>query len=161
MSERILDMRLDTIAEISDSAAFYAGRAAHAARTKDELATAVRLRQTHDCAVAGIEILAEEHDRSSSLPSEWSKSAAEWREERDRASPLAPFPDDVDAWKEAERRGIEARKRAVPKPRSAPPPAPVSIPYPRGFHYWPLDRRNEWWAEFNRLYTAAKKERGR
>ncbi len=37
--------------------------------------------------------------------------------------------------------------------------ARTNLAYPPGFHNWPLDKRNEWWAEANRLCTAAQKER--
>lgn len=88
---------------------------------------------------------------------EFNRSAREWRVTRDRDCQLEPFPDSVDVLREAERRGIEARKRTVLKPRPAPEPVPVSIPYPEGFARWPLDQRNAWWAEANPLYTAAQK----
>ena len=32
--------------------------------------------------------------------------------------------------------------------------------YPSGFHSWPLDRRNAWFAGFNRGYCDRKKREG-
>jgi hypothetical protein len=33
--------------------------------------------------------------------------------------------------------------------------------YPEGFHSWPLDRRNAWWAGWNRGYQARNEGAGR
>jgi hypothetical protein len=38
-------------------------------------------------------------------------------------------------------------------------PVGTNLAYPAGFHDWPLDRRNEWWAAANRLYAEAQKAR--
>jgi hypothetical protein len=102
---------------------------------------------------------------------------------------IEPLPPGADVWDEAERRGKAKRDayasalwrdaqtpelRALlrkqyphlfaeaPDPKSRCEwPARTNLTYPRGFHSWPLDKRNEWWAAANRLHTEAQKARRR
>ncbi len=96
-------------------------------------------------------------------------AAAGWRRERSGKP-----NDDREAharalWQNAQTPELRAHLRKIypdlfahtpdPKPRPAPAPAPVNIPYPEGFHRWPLEQRNEWWVHAYRLYAEAQKGR--
>jgi len=101
-------------------------------------------------------------------------SALEWRREREAADGGRAKPTDREAeartiWQNARTPELRAHLRRLhpdlfaqapdPKPRRAPESATISIPYPEGFHCWPLDKKNEWWAEAYKLYAAAQKWR--
>ena len=109
-------------------------------------------------------------DRRPQWPTDITKgAAAEWRRERDAKGGQAPESEaqqqaDREAharalWRDARTPELRAHLRLIyPHLSERERPARANIPYPDGFHSWPLDKRTAWRAEANKL-TAAQKER--
>ncbi len=83
----------------------------------------------------------------------WRESAREWADEHDLGSPRRI---DVHAlFRAAQTHELRAHLRRLYPELSAEPDRPKPQE-PPGFHLWPLDRKNEWWAQTSRLAEAQK-----